>query len=342
MGPANADGNGRIILSPQDYAIFAELQRDGRVAFTTIAERLGVSEAHVRRRVKVLTDADMFAITAVADPRVLGLDCMAWVGFVVQPASTNSLADALVSMPEVDYVVVSSGRFNVMAELACASTAELDGILLHLRRLPGVEHTETFVYLALVRQQFQWLPDGAAGNGSIQPAPAATGVTGGLRELEPLDRDIIRELEHDGRASFRDIARRLDVSERVVSSRFAQLVDENILKVMAVGNPLNMGLDAMAWLGINVANGADRDQIVQALDRIPAIDYLVVPTGRYDLMAELVCRDRDELLAALTDEVGAIAGIARVETFFFLRLLYSSSAGAWGVGRTLAADGQRA
>jgi DNA-binding Lrp family transcriptional regulator len=319
------------MLSPQDHAIFVELQRDGRMPFTALAERLGVSEAQVRRRVKALTDSDMFAVTAVADPRLLGLECMAWIGFVVHPAHAESLAEALVDMRGVAYVVMSSGRFPVMADVACASTAELDRILLRLRALPGVQQTETFVYLALARQQFQWL---SADDASGLVGGGASGVTGGARELDSLDISIIRELEQDGRASFRDIARRLGVSERLVSSRFGALVEGDVVRVMAVGNPRNLGFNAVAWLGITLTGDADREAIVSALGRIPAVPYIVVPSGRYDLMAEVVCRDNDELMRTLADDIGGVAGIAYLETFSYLRLLYSSSAAAWGVGRT--------
>jgi Lrp/AsnC family transcriptional regulator for asnA, asnC and gidA len=273
----------------------------------------------------------MLAVTAVADPRLLGFDSMAWIGFVIHPASVQAIADELVTMPSVAYVVISSGRFNVMADVACGSNAELDRILLKLRALPGVQRTETFIYLALARQQFQWLTsDGASrllDNG-------AAGVTGGPSELDPLDVSIIRELEHDGRASFRDVGRRLGVSERVVSSRYAALVEQNVLKVMAVGNPSNLGFDALAWLGIRLSASSDRDQVVSALGSVPAVHYIVVPSGRYDLMAEVVCRDREQLTVTLGEEVGTIDGVASIETFFYLRILYSSSAAAWGVGRT--------
>ncbi|MGH8571992.1 MAG: Lrp/AsnC family transcriptional regulator, partial [Gammaproteobacteria bacterium] len=83
-------------LGDLDAAIFAELQRDGRIAFTALAERLGVSEAYVRRRVKRLTDADVLSITAVADPALLGLEEMAWIGLVVAPAHLRAVTRALV------------------------------------------------------------------------------------------------------------------------------------------------------------------------------------------------------------------------------------------------------
>ncbi|MFL5859230.1 MAG: Lrp/AsnC family transcriptional regulator [Solirubrobacteraceae bacterium] len=332
-----ASHNGRIVLTGHDHAIFGELQRDGRLPFTTVGARVGLSEAQVRRRVRWLTEADVFAVTAVAHPSVLGLGCMAWIGLEVRPGEVEAVAQILVNTSGVDYVVISSGRFNVMCEVACEDAAALDPIVLDLRRIKGVERTETFVYLALRHQQFQWLP-------SRQTNPGATNVMGvreSSRQLDPLDIAIIRELERDGRASFRDIARELDLSERAVSSRFTQLVEDGALKVIAVGNPLNLGFGAMTWLGITLQGDADHDEICARLAAIQAIDYVVVPSGRYDVMAEVVCRDRNELLEVLTRGIGAIDGIAHTESFLYLRLLYRSTAGAWGVGRSLARAKER-
>ncbi|HEY1713985.1 MAG TPA: Lrp/AsnC family transcriptional regulator [Solirubrobacteraceae bacterium] len=324
--------NGRIVLNGHDHLIFAELQRDGRLPFTTLGARIGLSEAQVRRRVKWLTEADAFAVTAVAHPSVLGLGCMAWVGLEVRPGDVEVVANTLVNTSGVDYVVISSGRFNVMCEVACEGAAALDPITLEMRRIDGVERTETFVYLALRHQKFQWLPS----RQGDQAAALVTGVTESSRQLDPLDIAIVRELERDGRASFREIARELGVSERAVSGRFTQLVDDGALKVIAVGNPLNLGFGAMTWLGITLRSGAEHDEVCAQLAAIQAIDYVVVPSGRYDVMAEVVCRDRAELLEVLTREIGAIDGIARTESFLYLRLLYRSTAGAWGVGRSLA------
>jgi DNA-binding Lrp family transcriptional regulator len=325
--------NGRIILTGHDHAIFAELQRDGRMPFTALGSRVGLSEAQVRRRVKSLTEADVFAVTAVAHPSVLGLGCMAWIGLEVRPGQVEAVARTLVNTSGVDYVVISSGRFNVMCEVACEDAAALDPIVLEMRRVEGVERTETFVYLALRHQKFQWLTSRQTDHGA---GARVTGVTESSRQLDPLDIAIVRELERDGRASFRDIARELDVSERAVSGRFTQLVDDGALKVIAVGNPLNLGFGAMTWLGITLRADADHDEICARLAGVSAIDYVVVPSGRYDIMAEVVSRDRAELLDVLTRDIGAIDGIAHTESFLYLRLLYRSTAGAWGVGRSLA------
>ena len=317
-----------VELGELDRRIFRELQRDGRTPFVTIAERLGVSEAHVRRRTGRLTEAQVFSITAVADPKVFGVDCMAWLGINAHEARATSVAEHLVAQPEIDYVVQTAGGFNIMAEAACRSTAELYQLLRRIRDVDGVQRTETFVYLDLLRQQFQWSLDGA------RTAVHATGDV----PLDSLDVSLVSALQDDGRASFRDIARGLDVSERTVSARVSRLMEANLLQVIAVGNPLTLGFESMAWLGLRVAQGHSLEDAAAALAEVQGIDYVVLPTGRYDLMAELVCRDQRQLLEVLERGVGAIPGIAHVETFVYLRLLYASPVGAWGASRSLSME----
>jgi Lrp/AsnC family transcriptional regulator for asnA, asnC and gidA len=255
---------------------------------------------------------------------------MAWIGFVVDNSATGDVATALVEVPEIDYVVISSGAFNVMAEVACRSQADLYRLILRVRGIPGVQRTETFMYLRLLRQQYQWAQDGSA-----SPVPA--GVVEDSVELDPLDIALIAELEHDGRAPFRALARRLGTSERQVSTRFSRLVEQQVLQVIAVANPLTMGFEAMAWLGINLREGANPELVSEQLGTIRRIGYVVIAAGRYDIMAEIYCRSREELLDVLERQIGAIKDITHIESFYYLRLLYRSTAGGWGAARSLAA-----
>jgi DNA-binding Lrp family transcriptional regulator len=314
-----------VELDPFDVEIFRELQRDGRAPFVAIADRLGVSEAHVRRRTARLTDAQVFSITAVADPKLFGIDCMAWLGIVAHQAQATTVAEALVSLPEIDYVAQTAGEFNVIAEAACRSADDLYGLLRRVRGIPGVQRTETSVYLNLLCQQFQW-----SLNGNSRAVNARSDS-----RLDPLDIAIVAELHRDGRASFRQIARHLSVSERIVSARVARLIDESALQVIAVGDPATLGFEAMAWLCMRVREGAELESAAAALSTVSGIDYVVISAGRYDLMAELVCRDRANLLQTLQLGVGQIREITEVHSFVYLHLLYRSAIGAWGAARSL-------
>ena len=251
------DGRGRSTLSAFDRTLFQELQKDGRVPFVALADKLGVSEAHVRKRVARLTASGVFSITAIADPQVLGIDSMALLGLNVRGGQAAAVAETLVGMTGFDYVVQTAGGFNVLAEAACRSSSELYTLLRAVRAIPGVQRTETFVYLNLIRQQFQWSLDGARG-----------GVQGeGSASFDALDVELIDELQRDGRAPFRRIARNLGVSERVVSTRVARLLDQNALQVIAVGNPATLGFEAMAWLGIKVDEGVRLEDAAALLER---------------------------------------------------------------------------
>jgi DNA-binding Lrp family transcriptional regulator len=326
-----ADLGEPLPLTALEAAVFRALQEDGRVAFTTVAQRLGVSEANVRRTVKQLMARDVFTITAVADPRLMGLESMSWLAMSVQLSELESTAAALAEMPEIDYVVVTTGAWHMMAEVACRGTEELYDLVRRVRALPGVQRTETYPYFKLLRQQFRWT------NGGEAPvAPETRGVRSAPAELDAMDRVLINELQNDGRASFRDIGQRTGVSERAISTRFARLVDEDLVRVIAVGNPEALGFRGLAWLGISLGDTADLEEVAAAFARIPQVSYLVSVSGRFDLMGELVCRDPDHLLTTLNDRIGTIEGIETVEVFYYLRLLYRNAAGAWGAARSRA------
>jgi Lrp/AsnC family transcriptional regulator for asnA, asnC and gidA len=326
-GPGGADQP----LEPHDRAIFEELQRDGRVPFTALGEKLGISEAQVRRRVKRLTDADVLSIVPIANPRVLGIEQLALLGLVVRGPDLAAVSEKLLTMPQVNFVVLTSGEFNLLAEVGCSSGDELYRLLVELRRMPGIESTETFVYLNVLQQKYQWAVD-------AEQASAERGVIEGSVEIDDQDAAIIGELQRDGRASFRDIGKSVGLSERTVSGRFTRLVEAHALQVIGVGNPIHLGFPVLAWAGITLEGDADLERVAGLVGRIPDIDYVVAPTGRYDLICELVCRSSDELLEQVGEKMGAIEGLSHVDTFISLRMLYKSTAGAWGAGRALTVD----
>jgi Lrp/AsnC family transcriptional regulator for asnA, asnC and gidA len=93
------------VLAGLDSQLFQCLQADGRASYSALARKLGISEVTVRRRVARLIEDGVFAITAVADPRLLGLDQMAWTALSVHPRAASRVAEQLVGFPQVTYVV---------------------------------------------------------------------------------------------------------------------------------------------------------------------------------------------------------------------------------------------
>jgi Lrp/AsnC family transcriptional regulator for asnA, asnC and gidA len=137
-------------------AIVEELQRDGRRSYSAIGKAVGLSEAAVRQRVQRLLESGVMQIVAVTDPLQLGFARQAMVG-VTASGPLQPVADALAGLDEVDYVVVTAGKYDLLVELVCESDEHLlDLISEQIREVPGVLATETFMYLRLVKQTYSW------------------------------------------------------------------------------------------------------------------------------------------------------------------------------------------
>jgi len=136
--------------------IVEQLQVDGRRSYAEIGKAVGLSEAAVRQRVQKLTDSGVMQVVAVTDPMQLGFYRQAMVG-IRATGDTRVLADRLAAIPSVDYVVLTAGSFDILAEVVCENDEELINLLnSQIRGLEGVTSTETFVYLKLHKQFYNW------------------------------------------------------------------------------------------------------------------------------------------------------------------------------------------
>jgi Lrp/AsnC family transcriptional regulator for asnA, asnC and gidA len=143
-------------LSALDKRVIEHLQEDGRRPFTQIATTLGVSEAAVRARTNRLVERGFLQIVGVADPEKLGFQ-QALIGIRCQPGRLVEVAEALAELPEVDYVVITAGRYDILIETV---SEDNEGLLRfldeRLQTIDGVRETETFPYLRLVKQTYQF------------------------------------------------------------------------------------------------------------------------------------------------------------------------------------------
>ncbi len=137
-----------------DQGIIEALQANGREPFRRIAASLGVSEATVRARYTKLAAEDILQVVAVTNPLGLGFE-QALVG-VKTTGSPQPAADEIASWLEADYVVVTAGQFDIIVELVAADRRELLELTNRIRALDGVVSTETFLYLDMVKQLYDW------------------------------------------------------------------------------------------------------------------------------------------------------------------------------------------
>lgn len=145
-----------VALDDVSKAIIEQLQQDGRRSYAAIGKVVGLSEAAVRQRVQRLIDSGVMQVVAVTDPLELGFARQAMVG-IRATGPLDPVADAIAELEQVDYVVITAGSFDLLAEVVCETDEHLlELISTRIRAIPGVTATETFMYLRLRKQTYTW------------------------------------------------------------------------------------------------------------------------------------------------------------------------------------------
>jgi Lrp/AsnC family transcriptional regulator for asnA, asnC and gidA len=144
------------VLDAVNRQLIELLQRDGRMSYRALAREVDLSEAAARQRVQRLLDAGVMQIVAVTDPLTLGFARQVMIGIKVE-GDTNALTEALAAVPEIDYVVLCAGTYDLLVEVVCTDDDHLLTVLNDkIRVIPGVVAATTFVYLKLAKQTYAW------------------------------------------------------------------------------------------------------------------------------------------------------------------------------------------
>jgi Lrp/AsnC family transcriptional regulator, regulator for asnA, asnC and gidA len=137
--------------------------------------------------------------------------------------------------------------------------------------------------------------------------------------LDGLTKQIIEQLQEDGRRSYAAIARAVGLSEAATRQRVQRLLDERVVQIAAVTDAAAVGFNRLAMLGVTT-NG-DTRKVAELLSDVPEAEYVVICSGRYDLMVELICADDEHLLDVIDRSVRPVPGVASTETFVYLKIV---------------------
>lgn len=137
--------------------------------------------------------------------------------------------------------------------------------------------------------------------------------------LDDNDRFIIDAMRQDGRVAFAQIAEKLNVSPGMVRVRYNRMLKMGLIRVVAITNPLRMGFTTMTMIGIRTS-GDKMLEVAQKVAEFEEVIYLIVVSGRFDIMAEVVCRDHADLLRFLTEKLYKVDGVRESETFVHLKI----------------------
>lgn len=300
-----------VTLDVLDLRLLHALQLDGRAAFSAIADTLGVSDRTVARRFNRLRAMGIARVAGVTDSRLTGH--AEWlVRLRVLPSATAPLARALARRADTAWVTVASSGTEVVCifRVAGEGPAPLDA----LGRLPQVTQVRAERLLRPVMDQ-RWRGRTSALTdeqvAALRPAATASGTT--VPPLTDLDRRLLPVLAADGRAGYPELARQVGWSESAVRRRLRQLRGSGVLRFDVEVDSGLFGFPAqcLLWLTVTPARlgGVAR---TLAGDREAA--FVGTTTGPHNLVAIVLCRDADGLHTYLTDRVGSLHGVDRVET----------------------------
>ena len=142
-------------LDEIDRAIIEQLQQDGRLPYTKLGAAVGLSEAAARQRVQRLVDSGVVQVVAVTDPLSLGRRRMAMIGIRCD-GDTGMASDRIGELEDVEYVVITAGSYDILAEVVVSDDERFFDLLNRIRRVKGVRSTESFVYLRIAKQTYTW------------------------------------------------------------------------------------------------------------------------------------------------------------------------------------------
>jgi len=136
--------------------------------------------------------------------------------------------------------------------------------------------------------------------------------------LDEVSKRIIEQLQQDGRRSYGAIGKVVGLSEAAVRQRVQRLTQSGLMQIVAVTDPMRVGLFRQAMVGIKV--DGPLEPVAEVLGEMDEIDYVIICAGRYDLLCEAVCEDDSHLLNLLSQRIRVIPGVRDVETLVYLKL----------------------
>jgi Lrp/AsnC family transcriptional regulator for asnA, asnC and gidA len=297
-------------LDEADRRLVDLLIADGRASGRDLAQRSGISEANVSRRLARLIEERSIQIAAFVPPELLGFGA-GFVAYVKLRGDGEALAQSLLARPEVVWVSSSYGAWDMIVYMVTKSLSEAgrlvdESILGH----PAVHSLET---RTVIRFEDPW------------HGITAEQADGAARQIDDTDLMIIRQVQHDGRQSFTEIANNTGISATSAADRFRRLVADGIVRIVTMPDPARIGL------GISAVGTARVSRPVRAvitdLARVEGIGFFTILAGSHQVGFEIGARDEAHLDAVRT-AILEIPGVQDV-SFSIHRKVYRQSF-AWG------------
>ncbi|MEE6259520.1 Lrp/AsnC family transcriptional regulator [Plantactinospora sonchi] len=293
-------------LDPIDRRIVAALQVNGRASWTDIAQLTGTSVTTVARRAQQLLADGLVKVAAAPHPGGGPADLLI-VRIRCAAGSQLPAAQALAAMPEIRFVAVVTGVYDLVAEVLVPKGTSLHSVLLNgLQRIPGIESSVADLELHTYKSTHEWSRHLLGSESQLVAPPPVHDCP--PAHLDELDERIIAALREDGRASFQAVAGGLGVSESTVRRRFEALYHAGCVQVITLVPAAALGFEAEILFWLSVAPSR-LDAVARELAALRGVRYVAATLGQESLMCEVILPTHADVFEFTTKTLGGIDGI---------------------------------
>ncbi|NED94555.1 Lrp/AsnC family transcriptional regulator [Phytoactinopolyspora alkaliphila] len=303
-----------VVLDEMDRQIVAALQIHGRATWQQIARAVGTSDTTVSRRAQRLFSDGVVRVVASTDPLRCGSGYPVMMQVRCHVGQSPRVAAELAKRPDVRFIALVTGSFDIVLELIVASQRELARVLFNgIEAIEGISSTVTENVIAHYKVAHVW------SHGTLDE-PAAESLAearGPIVETEPAplderDRALVELLGTDARLSFAGLAGQLGMSESMAKRRVSTLVREGRVRFTTVVRPELLGyqVEAFCWLDVDLRH---LDDAARTLAARPEVRYVAGTAGYTDLTCEAVLRDHADLHRFTTEVLANLPGLRRTE-----------------------------
>ncbi len=300
-------------LDDLDLKLISELETEARSSNLCLANKLGVDEKTVRRRLARLLDEQIITFSTDLNATALGYQA---VSLAMNTASgqADAVAHELTLRPNVNYVFITSGRYDVMAWAIYEHPLDLfDFVTRDLAAIPHVTSIETMPLLKIMKNSWALL----GSNGAL-PVNSKT-----LRNLDEEDWALLTELEDNPRATNTYLAKQLGVSRATAGARLQKLLDYGVVQISGMAKRSALGYSLV--LGVLIKAQPDRIlDAAQVLMSHTAVHRVFAISGRFDLMILSTFQSSEGMSHFLKNQLGTISGIVSYETILHLESVKGS------------------
>ena len=320
-------------LDELDLRLISELERDGRQSISELAGRLRMSWSTIADRLERLQQEKIIRFLTLIDPLAIGHTKQVLVAINAPPSRIDLVARRLADIREVYHVSIHTGRYDIFASVSLPEAVDLwDFVSSSLAPIKDITRAETMVSLKVAKFSLSLLANRSIAAGSSGPLQ---------RSLDDLDYRLLRQLRASPRSAYTSLAASAGCSKATARRRIERLIDDQVLQVIAVADPIRLGYSIRANIGLGVRPGMI-DQAASALAASPDTHHVVITTGSFDLLFTTFLKTQDDLSRFVREYLGTVPGVVSHEVMVLMKVTKDNLGADWGFsGQAAARDGMK-